>query len=270
MHTIDMKSVCIHKCVGETPLVALERYRREQGIAPETKMAYAGRLDPMAEGALLVLIGEECKNLKAHCGLDKEYEVEILLGMSTDTGDVLGLTNECTRGALVHSLVKIEIALDNLTGKYEWEYPVFSSKTVGGKPLFMYYYEGALDTITVPKATGEIYALELQGVRTISGMELLKYVQEKIALLPKVREQSKERGRDFRREEILARWHTVLATNRQGDTLTELSVVRVRCACSSGTYMRTLAHKVGEALGTEAFALSIKRTKIGDISNVKK
>jgi len=53
-------------------------------------MTYAGRLDPLAEGLLLVLTGEECKNKEKYLGLDKEYEVDVLFGFATDTYDILG------------------------------------------------------------------------------------------------------------------------------------------------------------------------------------
>lgn len=72
----------IYKHIGETPLEALERFRREQGIAADVPMTYAGRLDPMAEGLLLILLGEECKNKEKYLGLDKEYEVEVLFGIT--------------------------------------------------------------------------------------------------------------------------------------------------------------------------------------------
>ena len=53
-------------------------------------MTYAGRLDPMASGVLLVLAGEETKNKDKYLGLDKEYDFEILFGFATDTYDILG------------------------------------------------------------------------------------------------------------------------------------------------------------------------------------
>ena len=54
------KFVTLEKAVGETPLSALERHRGEHPELLGIPMAYAGRLDPMASGKLLVLIGDEC------------------------------------------------------------------------------------------------------------------------------------------------------------------------------------------------------------------
>ena len=94
------KRVIIYKKVGETPLEALENFRTKRLDEGHVEyrnipMTYAGRLDPMAEGDLLILIGEECKKKDAYLGLDKEYEVEVLFGIETDTHDVLGIPKVC-------------------------------------------------------------------------------------------------------------------------------------------------------------------------------
>ena len=75
-----------YKNIGETPLDIVNKYRK-----PNCKYSFAGRLDPMARGQMIVLEGLECKNQDKYCGLDKIYEFEILFGFSTDTYDILGI-----------------------------------------------------------------------------------------------------------------------------------------------------------------------------------
>ena len=55
------------------------------------KSCYCGRLDPMARGEMLFLENMECKSMDNYLGSDKIYEFEIILGLSTDTDDILGL-----------------------------------------------------------------------------------------------------------------------------------------------------------------------------------
>ncbi len=81
----------LYKNRGETPLECLERFRKNNPEYKDEKMTYAGRLDPLAKGVLLVLVGEECKNKEKYLCLDKEYEVDVLFGFATDTYDVLGI-----------------------------------------------------------------------------------------------------------------------------------------------------------------------------------
>ena len=84
------KLLVLNKREGETPLEALENWRLKHKKYKDVKMTYAGRLDPMASGLLVILAGEETKNKEKYLGLDKEYEFEVLFGFSTDTYDILG------------------------------------------------------------------------------------------------------------------------------------------------------------------------------------
>ena len=86
-------TVLVEKEIGQTPLEVVTRYKQEHPEYANTPIAYAGRLDPMAHGQLLLLVGEACKERDKYLGLDKEYVFEILLGFDSDTHDILGLVN---------------------------------------------------------------------------------------------------------------------------------------------------------------------------------
>ena len=245
------------KEVGETPLQALERSREERGLPPYVKMAYAGRLDPMAEGELLVLTGSYCADIQTYWNLDKTYEVSVLLGISSDSHDVLG---KLTYPNAVPSVSEksVEEVLKSFVGEYAWEYPVLSSKPVEGKPLFQWFLEDRLDEIEVPESKGTIHDLNLLSVQKMDADHIKKRTLEKIHALAIVTDESKRLGRDFRRHEVLDAWNTWYRTSPQS-----LQVLRIRCTCSAGTYMRSLAHKLGKELGTGALALEIQRTQVG-------
>jgi len=83
------KTINLYKPVGMTPLQAVEKLREKNTVYNGKKMSYAGRLDPMAEGVLLILVGDENKKMKQYMGFDKEYKAEILFGFSSDSNDVL-------------------------------------------------------------------------------------------------------------------------------------------------------------------------------------
>jgi tRNA pseudouridine55 synthase len=48
--------------------------------------------------------------------------------------------------------------------------------------------------------------------------------------------------------------------------------LRIRCHVSSGTYIRTLGEDIGEKLGTGAYLIALRRTKVGeyDVTNAEK
>ena len=89
----------LEKKPGETPLECIRRFQAENPEYEGEKMTYAGRLDPLATGVLLVLTGEECKQKEKYLGLDKEYELIILFGFGTDSMDLLGMVEEKKEGA---------------------------------------------------------------------------------------------------------------------------------------------------------------------------
>lgn len=250
------KYLTTEKSVGETPLIALERLRAEKGLDSYIPLAYAGRLDPMASGKLLILVGDECKVQEKYHSLDKEYQVEILLGVSSDSGDVLGLLSPGTQKTVTENEVKT--GLKKFVGPITLPYPHFSSKTVNGKPLHMWTLEKRLDEIEIPKKASTIHKLTFRGLRTLTKSEVLTTVRNKIETIPLVTDPQKALGADFRRDDVRASWNEFEKTG--GDTCQILSFT---CIASSGTYMRTLAECIAKELGTAGLAYSIHRTKIG-------
>jgi tRNA pseudouridine55 synthase len=255
--------VVIDKRVGETPLMALEAWKRRTPAYARVPTSYAGRLDPMASGSLLVLLGEECKQQRAYTDLDKEYEIEVLLDVGSDTGDVLGLPKSGGHETRV-SEESVARALARECGAHSRAYPAFSSKTVGGKPLFLHALEGSLSQVDVPEHIERIYRIKSAGVYSLPSPELAERVSTLLARVPHTLEPSKRLGEDFRVDAISAEWARLFAEMPKRD----FTVLRLRVTCASGTYMRSLAGRIGETLGTEALALSIKRTRIGKYISV--
>lgn len=252
--------IILDKKLGETPLAAIDAWRALDPSRTHLTACYAGRLDPMAEGRLLVLLGDECKRQKEYHGLDKEYEIEILLDLHTDTGDLLGMPKVSDRrtapGAqdVVHAL-----KLKEELGKKQVPYPPYSSKTVAGKPLFQYALEGTLDSIEMPMHEESIYRIRYAGISRISAPELHTRILDILSHAPRAAEPSKVLGTDFRQDEIRTAWDDLFRTLPEREFVS----IRARVTCGTGTYMRSLAERVGERLGTSALAYSIRRTRIG-------
>lgn len=227
------------KNVGETPLECLNRFRAEGGIDKSVPLSYAGRLDPLAEGKLLILTGDECRDRGRYLSLDKEYEVEVVFGFRTDSYDALGIP-ERGKSISISSLPLPE------PGRFTQKYPPYSSKTVGGVALHELARMNRLPA-NLPEKEVEIYSVREEGRGEISAAELKRVILEKISLV---------KG-DFRRDLIGSKWTEILSDVTEAFPLFRLSV-----KCSSGTYMRSLANRLGELAGSGAFAFSITRTGI--------
>lgn len=246
----DMERVLsIYKPQGMTPLQVIDRVREVYPEYRDEKMTYAGRLDPMAEGVLLVLAGDAVHEKESYVKLDKVYEADMAVGLGTDTHDLLGMPMLCSAG--IASPERIEEEAKKMQGSFVYPFPAYASKPVNGKPLFQWAREGRLDDITIPARTMRIYGVELLGQRMISGEDVRLMARMSIA---------KVRG-DFRQSEIIQQWEVVCGDQKKS---LAFPAVRLRIHCASGTYVRTLAHELGKRLGADATLLRLIRTRVGD------
>ncbi len=235
----------MYKQKGETPLQGLDRLRARKEDLVGVKMSYAGRLDPMAEGVMIVLIGEECKDREKYLGLDKMYVTEILFGVGTDTADILGKISASQKSVKSVKSKDVEKELQKMVGKMNQKYPAYSSKSFAGS-----YEDAHIGNVAEHSHEVEVYSAELFEVREISSHDLLKKIQEDIARV---------KG-DFRQEEIVKLWEK----NIPRDVSQKFCVVKIRLVVSSGFYVRQFAEDLGESIGVPALALSIIREKVGE------
>ena len=244
----------IYKPVGISPLDAIKLLKEKYPELKNEKMTYAGRLDPMAEGVLLILAGKTVYEKEKYLKLDKEYEGEILFGFETDTYDVLGLPEKIIHYRRSMSIIKIRKILKKLEGDISLPLPPYSSYKIKGKPLFQWAREGKLSEIEIPIRQTKINSTKLLSLNEISGKNLMKKIEQKISLI---------KG-DFRQKKILSRWQKMLPKSCSSLKTLTFQTAKVKISCSSGTYIRSIAHHLGQELKTGGILLSLKRTRVGD------
>ena len=241
----------LYKQLGETPRERLERLRAQKPHYEHEVLSYAGRLDPMAEGVMLCLVGSANKRREAYLELSKEYVLDILFGFSTDTYDILGRVTETGDPATVRREA-VKKGLNEFRGHIEQEYPPYSSKTVEGKSLFEWARQNALGALVMPSRSVTIHHIDIEKMYKVPEAQLLAYIDDSVARVTG----------DFRQEEVMRTWKRHLKA--EGDRLFPAATVRIEC--TSGTYARSVAHGLGQELGVPALALHILRTKVGDYS----
>ncbi len=245
------KLLNIYKPIGLTPLQLITKLRKEHEEYKDIKIGFAGRLDPLAHGVMVLMIGEETKNRDKYLNLDKEYEFEVLFGCATDTYDALGyLQNKVTKPIPVDLDEKIKKFINSKIGKQKQAYPPYSSKEVKGKPLFQWARENKLSEIKIPEREIEIHDFELLILNQIPADKIRKRIIENINSV----------DGDFRQKEILKKWHNFFELNHNQ----QFTVAKFKINCSRGSYVRSLANELGELVSTGAIALSILRTKVGE------
>ena len=239
-----MKSVLnLYKKVGQTPLEVIKKVKEKYPHYKRMKMGYAGRLDPIAEGVLIVLLGDENKKIGEYMGFDKEYRAEILLGFSSDSHDILGIANKGKNIEL--DIKELKKKIKSFKGKYEQKIPKYSSYKIEGKPMF-YYARKGIDVQEIKKNV-LIKKIEINFIYKISNKKLLKIIINKMNNV----------NGDFRQPDILDNWNNLLKEENK------YFVVDLNIECSSGTYIRAIAEDLGNRISCGGLLLSLKRIRVG-------
>ena len=222
----------------------LGQLTREVRQEVDEKICYIGRLDPLASGLVCFLVGDECVNSRSRLHSDKTYCFNLILGISTDTGDALGLIQKMSAVSLgsvgVADIVK---KYNNYT--YEQEYPMYSSYAirVGGlkKPLW-YFAKNGIPIDKIPIHSITIHQLESNGEPTL--ITSASYFIEQVARV------NEEKSR-LRKDEVIAQYRALGPIS--------LVAIPLIAKVSGGAYIRRLCQDIGAEYGIPAMADSIER-----------
>ena len=146
--------IVVHKEKGLTSFDVVNRIRKIFGIK---KVGHTGTLDPMAEGVLIVCLGQATKIVELLTAEDKEYIATVKLGIETDTLDLEGTV---IKESIVPDDLELEKTISSFQNKtYKQEVPIYSAVKVNGKKL--YEYARKKEEITLPKKEVTIKKIEL-------------------------------------------------------------------------------------------------------------
>jgi tRNA pseudouridine(55) synthase len=229
-----------NKNVGETPLEFLNRIRLEKPELKDETLSYAGRLDPMAEGQMMIIVGNENNHRDSFMGFDKEYEATFMVGVSTDTGDALGVITK--EEDVKFSQEQIIEVVNKISLIKKQKYPWFSGKTVDGIKLFDHFKNGNTD-IERPSIDVTVKEAELMSTEDVDVKDNREYILSSVG---------KVNG-EFRQEETINGWEEYFK-----DKTGNMQIFKVRFLVSSGTFIRAFT----EVMPFPATLLKLNRTKI--------
>ncbi|MDO4482076.1 MAG: tRNA pseudouridine(55) synthase TruB [Bacillota bacterium] len=143
-------------------------------ILGEKKTGHTGTLDPMASGVLPIGIGAATK-ITEYLDRDfKKYRCELVLGITTDTGDIWGNILERNQN--------ISYNIDDVFD-FEKEYrgeimqvpPMYSAVRIGGRRLYEYARSGENVDVKARKVTiNELKIIRAEGRRILFDVECSK------------------------------------------------------------------------------------------------
>ncbi len=151
--------VGVAKPAGITSFGVVSRIRRSSRIQ---RVGHAGTLDPFAEGVLVVGIGRiATRQLGDIMRFDKEYVADVVLGVTTDTGDPTGRITQKSDLPSPDADAIREV-LGRFQGESEQVPHAFSAIKFGGKPSYKMARKGiSTERIARPVV---IHEIELTGM----------------------------------------------------------------------------------------------------------
>jgi tRNA pseudouridine(55) synthase len=215
----------------------------------QNKISYIGRLDPLASGIIIYLEGDELKSRDKYMNMDKTYKFNLIIGMSTDTGDCLGMIRKIQTVNTINMSKLLEI-FSQFLGEYEQRYPIYSAyqihKNGVKKPLWYFAKNGiVLEESEIPKHIIKIYNLE-QDAKPMFSIRNMNYFMEQVGLIPD--------GLELRKEEVILQYREYKETDK-----IRLIGIPMLAKVSSGTYIRQLCADIGDKLGVPCMADKIER-----------
>ena len=280
-----------------------QKKRKKSRYTTSVKTGHGGTLDPMATGVLTIGVGKGTKVLQSFIECTKTYDTVVIFGGQTDTYDTTGkilkrapyshITEEMVKNALAPFRGKIEqmpplYSALKMNGKPLYEYAregkelprAIEKRSVEVKELeLLEFMPGGTHEYKLPtEEAGEAEIKLAQAVWKIEKEQEGEKVDEKV-------EELKKRKAD---DEVVLDAPAAKAAKVEGETPkmsgalladTTESVeapveakpepvvgppaARLRMTVTSGFYVRSLCHDLGDALGSKACMAELVRTRQG-------
>ena len=194
----------------------------------EKRIGHTGTLDPAATGLLLLVLGKATRLATFLSASDKSYEAVVRLGFATDTADAEGRALGAPYEGALPTRVDIEAALEPFRGTFLQQPPAFSAKKIDGQRS----YKLARNARLKPSR------YEDSALPAPPAPPALPAPPAPCSVTTT-------------RLEIVS---------IDGDRVT------LSLDCSAGFYVRSLAHDLGERLGTGGHLAALRRTRSGDFT----
>jgi tRNA pseudouridine55 synthase len=225
----------VDKPTGPSSHDVVARVRR---VLEERRIGHTGTLDPDASGVLALVVGRATRLAQFLSGDDKSYEAVVRLGASTNTYDSTGRQVGASFGEPLPSREAIDAALDAFRGTFLQQPPAYSAKKVDGHPSYKAARRAdrrspGAALADVGRSPAEVGAADEGGSSSIQ------------------------------LEPVSVTTTAVEVVGVQGDLVT------LRVNCSAGFYVRSLAHDLGQRLGTGGHLASLRRTRSGQATIAK-
>ncbi|EJD45373.1 pseudouridylate synthase 4 [Auricularia subglabra TFB-10046 SS5] len=224
------------------------KFKKGKPMGP--KIGTGGTLDPLADGVLVLGVNEGTKKLGTFLECTKEYRTTCLLGCETDSYDSEGAVSRTAPWAGI-TRERIEGALERFRGEVVQIPPIFSALKMDGMPLYEYARKGIPLPRPVEGRRVTVHELALEDWQE-PGAHSYKFPEKVLS-----KEEREKAHAAFAKAEVdpVPEGGDELAEVAPGPTFT------LRMRVSGGTYVRSIVHDVGRAVGSAAHVVTLTRTR---------
>lgn len=225
------------------------------GACYQEKATHTGTLDPMADGVVIVLTGQDRFQKEKLARQWKTYQFEVLVGVKTDSHDLLGLPQlSLSTLRKVHQMddqkiiTNIKSILPNYLGQQTQKRPRFSAKRIGGKSAF----DKAKENKQFDAGTQRVYVHDI------------KLIDSKRYNLPTLQKEVIEKLQtvtgDFRQKQILQEWNKLFQNLASSGENQSGLLLTLEARVGRRTYIRALVRDIFQELKLPATTFSLTRT----------
>jgi len=216
------------------------------------KIGQGGTLDPLADGVLVVGVGKGTKRLNEFLDCVKEYRTTALLGCETDTYDSEGRR---VRVAPWRHVTKesVESALNKFRGEISQAPPIFSALKMEGRPLYEYARKGIPLPRPIEKRKVTVHSLEI--LEWKGSNHNFHWPEKEFTFDEK---KAMEKALEGVEENLVIKDELESSEGDESPTAFVLSM-----KVSGGTYVRSIVHDLGHAVGSAAHVVTLTRSRQG-------
>lgn len=229
------------------------------------RVCYAGRLDPLARGEMMILTDEDVKDMTRHLKHGKTYDFKLVLGIGTVSSDVGGkiLSTQNMKSmkdltlADLHNKSMLQSLLQHFITTYkEQQYPIISSFVMRHgqhkQPLW-WFYKNNID-VTPPTKQVEINNSIIHDITYINATAFINTAIQRLSTVTQPKA-----SRDL---DIISCINQYVSLRNAQDSDTEWIQIGMSLSVSSGFYIRQFCHDFGKSIGVPCIAFDITRTRI--------
>lgn len=144
--------IIIDKPTGVTSRFVVDKVSKQLGTK---KVGHTGTLDPLATGVLILCVNRATKLVDFLTALNKTYQVEMKLGIATDTLDITGQVLKEEVVSIDENVIKETIMSFQKT--YIQQVPLYSAVKVNGRKCYEYARNN--EPVILPKKEVTIHSI---------------------------------------------------------------------------------------------------------------